>query len=210
MTAGLSPNAYQLNVTIGGGNSTVVGGLLGNFTATGNHTTFIIVDPTLLGLPADSITGRPGGVFTGSGSNDTFMFVGGSTSQFGSVTLAEPTSSTGGTVDFSNFHAGSTGDGINLNLQTAGPQVVSPYLTLTLPPVGVITNVVGTASDDTIIGTGTGTGVLKGAALDNNSNPNAADTPTTLPSVPVQWVLLDFEHTDEAAEHPQLDAAHLF
>ena len=49
--AGLSASAYHLNVTVGG-DSTIVGGTLGNFTTTGNSSNFIIEDTTLLGLTA--------------------------------------------------------------------------------------------------------------------------------------------------------------
>ncbi len=108
-------HAYQLNVTVGG-DSTIVGGTLGNFTTTGNSSNFIIEDPTLLGLTAGSRSGERPHV-NGDGNNDTFYFVGGSASSFGNVTLTEPAGSTGDTVDFSNFEGVG---GINLNLTKTG------------------------------------------------------------------------------------------
>ncbi len=54
--AGLSASAYGLNVTVGG-DSTIVGGTLGNFTTTGNSSNFIIEDPPLLGLTAGPRSG---------------------------------------------------------------------------------------------------------------------------------------------------------
>ena len=189
---GTAPSDYALNVTMDGGNNTVVGGVLGNFTTEGNGSNnFVIEDPSLLGLPSGTpispALAAMGGTFTGSGSSDTFYFVGGSPgNNFGSYVLNEPAGARGDTLDFSNF----VGDGVNIDLNTTGvPQLVNAAstLSLTLPTNEAFTNVIGSPGDDTIIGNGFGT--LQGGAADN---PNPSAMPAPLPSNPTQWVVLNF------------------
>ena len=111
-----------MNVTVDSGNNTLVGGLLANFTAEGSGSnSFVIEDPSLLGLPSGTVlpaaAAAMGGTFTGSGSSDTFYFVGGSAvNTFGNVTLNEPAGATGDTLDFSNF----VGGGVDINLNQTG------------------------------------------------------------------------------------------
>ena len=95
LAQGVAASTYDLNVTANGGNNTLVGGLMGNFTANGGgNNRFVVEDPSFLGiapgttLPAEVTSS--GGTFTGSGGNDTFYFVGGSSGySFGNVTLGE-------------------------------------------------------------------------------------------------------------------------
>src|SRR5207244_4323671 len=91
-----------------------------------------------------------GGSFTGSGGSDTFYFVGGNSGHsLGHVALAEPSGTTGEAVDFSNF----LGGGINLDLNAAAEQAVSPgNLWLTLPSATAVTTAIGSPASDTIIG----------------------------------------------------------
>jgi mucin-19 len=193
LSAGATPSQLQLYATAQGGNNVFVGGLLGNFTATGGgNNRFVIEDPSLLGLtPGTTLPSslyQLGGTFNGSGGSDTFYFTGGSAGQqFGNVTLTE-TEPTGtparDTLDFSNFQAG----GINLNLNTAGPQTLDSALTLTLPAAASIATVIGTPGNDTILGNGAAT--IQGAAPDvADPNAQAALPP---PAAPTQWVYLDF------------------
>ncbi len=207
--AGLSANAYQLNVTVGGNGSTIVGGVLGNFTATGSASNFIIEDPTQLGLTTSTTAGLSGGTFNGDGSNDTFSFVGGGSADnnFGNVTLTEPAGATGDTVDFSGFQGG----GVHLNLNASGPQQVNPKLTLTLPAGNAVTNALGSPASDTIVGNGS-SDILQGARPSDpnpyavaavppssfqgnvtaDPNPYAASGTMLPTNYPVEWVYLDF------------------
>ena len=183
---------FELNVTMNGGNNTLVGGLLGNFTANGGGSnTFVVEDPSLLGLPSGTTipaaAAALGATFTGSGSADTFDFVGGSSvNPFGNVTLNEPAGASGDTLDFSNF----VGGGVDIDLNKTGvSQVLNSGLSLTLPAGGAVTNVIGSPGADTISGNGPND-VLQGAAVDN-PNPNALPA-VPPPPPPVQWVVLNF------------------
>ena len=103
-------------------------GLIGNFTANGGgNNRFVIEDPSFLGIaPGTTIpaaVASSGGTFTGSGGNDTFYFVGGSSgNDFGNVTLGESAATGADTLDFSNY----LGGGVNLDLNKTGvSQVVT-------------------------------------------------------------------------------------
>ena len=93
-----------------------------NFTANGGGSnTFVVEDPSLLGLPSGTTipaaAAAMGATFTGSGSDDTFYFVGGAPGNpIGNVTLNEPTGASGDTLDFSNF----VGGGVNIDLNKTG------------------------------------------------------------------------------------------
>ena len=188
VASGIAASSYALDVTATGSGNTLVGGVLADYTdaGTGGDNNFIIEDGSLLGLPSGTaIPSSLGGTFNGNGAGDTFYFVeSASGNSFGNVALTEPVGTTGDTLDFSNFQGG----GIALNLNTAGPQVVSSSanLTMTLPAAGAVTNVIGSPAPNTITGS---TSVANGAKA--NPNPTAvAAVPTA--SVPVQWVVLNF------------------
>ena len=118
LAQGVPVSTYDLNVTADGGNNTLVGGLLANFTANGGgNNRLVIEDPSFLGIaPGTTLPTQiasSGGSFTGSGGNDTFTFVGGSSGNaFGNVTLGETATTGADTLDFSNY----LGGGVNLDL----------------------------------------------------------------------------------------------
>ena len=155
LAQGVAASTYQLNVTADGGNNTLVGGLMGNFTANGvGNNRFVVEDPSFLipsGTTLPTQIASTGGTFTGSGGNDTFSFVGGSSGySFGNVTLGETVPTGQDSIDFSNYLASS---GVNIDLTKAGAQVVTPQmLTLTLPSSPGIADVIGSPASDTIIG----------------------------------------------------------
>ncbi len=191
---GVAASTYDLNVTADGGNNTLVGGFMGNFTANGGgNNNFIIEDPSFLGIaPGTSLSTDVAGsgcTFTGSGGNDTFYFVGGSSgNSFGNVMLAETASTGTDTLDFSNY----LGGGVNLNLNDMGvSQVVTPnMLTLTLPSSPGITNVVGSPASDTIVGNGQNNQQIQGSAVDSSDPYALAAVPPPIPQT--QYVYLDF------------------
>ena len=194
VASGTSLAGYAVNVTAEGGDNTLVGGLLANFTAKGGgDNNFVIEDPSQLGLASGTsipaAAAAMGGTFTGGGSSDTVYFVGGSSvNPFGNVTLTEPAGASNETLDFSSFTAG----GVDINLNTTGTaQVVNATadLSVTLPAGGAFTNVIGSPGNDTIIGNGTGDILQGGAAA--NPNPNALPA-VPPPPLPVQWVALNF------------------
>ena len=194
LSSGVAASAYQVDVTAHGAGNTLVGGALANFTdaSTGGDNAFIIEDSTLLGLaPGTTSAGSLAGSFNGNGQGDTFYFVGGAPgSSFGNVVLTEPAGTTDDTVDFSNF----TGGGIDLNLNATGPQVVSAGagLTLTLPSGRAVSNVIGSAASDTLVGGGSASNLQGAQAPD--PNPDAVDA--VAPSSPLtQYVYLNFNNT---------------
>src|SRR5262249_34894770 len=186
---------YLGTVTATGGNNTFVGGVGETFTALGGaNNSFVIADPSLLGLAGTTLPAQLynyGGPSNGSGGNDSYYFVGGGNGNaLGNVVLNEPAPVTGPgaprqTLDFSSFQGG----GVNLNLNNSGkPQAVTSGLTLTVP--ASITNVVGSPASDTLTGNNLND-TIPGAAVDNPD-------PYALPAVPpanpqTQWVYLDFK-----------------
>ena len=106
------------------------------------------VGPDGTALPSAALA--LGGTFTGSGSNDTVYFVGGSSANpFGNVTLNEPAGANGDTLDFASF----LGGGVTIDLNMTGkPWVVNAAsgLALTLPANGAFTNVIGSPGNDRI------------------------------------------------------------
>ncbi len=198
LAQGVAASTFDLNVTADGGNNTLVGGLMGNFTANGGgNNRFVIEDPSFLipsGTTLPTQIASSGGTFTGSGGNDTFYFVGGSSVgsssaySFGNMTLGETAPTGQDTVDFSNY----LGGGVNLNLNDAGPQVITPLmLTLTLPSSPGIADVIGSPAADTIIGNSP-SNVLQGSATEP-ADLSAPASAAVAPANPqTQYVYLDF------------------
>ena len=189
--SGTPVSSYAVNVTTTGGSSTLTGGLLANFTAAGGGNRFVIEDPSLLGLPSGTAipvnAASAVSSFTGTGSHDSFSFVGGGPGNpIGHVVINEPPGSTGDALDFSGFQGG----GVDLNLnQTNEQQLNTGKLWLTLPNAAAFNNVVGSPSADTIIGTGPASNIT--GALTDVPNPYALAAPTPRTGTQ-QWVYLDF------------------
>ena len=127
-------------------------------------------DDTLLGSQKNDtlVAGYGDDSLVGGGGNDTFKFVGqsgidpqnpgaadtfASAGSAGNVVIDEPQGTNIATLDFSQAVAG-----ISINLSQTGPQTVIPArsglpgLTVTLSSPMGISNVIGSAYDDTIIG----------------------------------------------------------
>ena len=106
-------------------------------------------DTILAGSGDDSLYAGTGtDSLVGGSGHDTYVF--GQNVQ-GAVTINSAIDSSA-TLDFSQFAAG-----INLDLEKTSPQIVSPgHLTLSITNPSAITEVVGTAYPDTIMGNGAG------------------------------------------------------
>ncbi len=137
---------FTLDASAFSGNTLLLAGT-GNDTLIGSNS-----NDTLIGGAGDDS-------LVGGGGNDTFAFNGGSS---GSETVVEPAGTNIATLDFSAAPAG-----IQINLSQTGPQTVIPgTLTLTLSDPNGISNVLGSAYDDTMIGNARDNTLLGGGGLD--------------------------------------------
>jgi len=181
--------AYGLYVTLGTGNQTIVGGILGSFTTGAGNSSFVVEDPSLLGASnVNASLFQYDGDFTSGPGNNTFYFVG---QTLGHVAVSESASSSD-TLDFSNVQ----GSSISLNLGTSAEQQVATgklWLTLTNPTA--VTDVVGNGATDIIQGGSTNVTLLGAAPLDDR-------TTVTPPPMPrPQLVYLNFTTYNAPGQH---------
>ena len=119
---------------------------------------------------------------TGTGA-DTYEFDGGVKGDL--VMTAPNNASRVDTLDFSSLDTG-----INLDISSTLPQTVAPGLTLQLSDGNGISDVIGTAYNDTIHGNARSNALFGSNSLDSNYDPNA---PGPGSNGKVQVVLLDFD-----------------